>query len=201
MERLLGILKDAPDAIAGDDAPEGPRTIEEIVVDLGWVRRDDGSGGREPGPPEFSLATGVSPRLTTKADRPKDTGSLRYLMNPDQPTTVSRQIEGIPTTEAEIYQVANDLRMRQKIQGKTKVKPPPVKDEVVCEDDAEAVLQNLISVGYIDEQEAKKIKTETSGGKPTGPQRRAHSEDKTPNPPRRQAAAPSLFGTRDRRRP
>jgi hypothetical protein len=205
-EFVLSALRDAPDAIGPDDVASAPQTIDDIVTELGWVPRDESTEARVQVAPDCALVTGISPRLAVKSDRAREpgAGNLRHLMNPDQPTIVSRQIEGIPNTEAQIYQLANELRMRQKLQGKVKVKPQPVKEDAILDDDPETVLHNLVSVGYIDEQQEKKIRIEAGGGgggRPEGTQRRAHSEDKTTNPPRRASGGPTLFAVRDRKRP
>jgi hypothetical protein len=201
-EVVLSALRDAPDATGPDDKPETPQTLDDLVVELGWLHRDETSGEDVPVAPDCALVTGISPRLALKTDRTRDAvvGNLRHLMNPDQPTIVSRQIEGIPNTEAQIYQLANKLRMKQKLQGKTTVKPAPVEEDTVLDDDPETVLRNLVSVGYIDEQQTKKIRAETGTARPAEPQRRAHSEDKTSNPPRRPPGGPVLFAVRERER-
>jgi hypothetical protein len=177
--------------------------LDDIITELGWLRKDEDNEAPIPAAPTGALVTGVSPRIAPKTDKTRDmpAGNLRHLMHPDQPTTVSRQIEGIPQTEGQIYQLANELRMRQKLQGKTKTKAPTAKEEVVLDDDPDAILHNLVSLAYIDEADAKRIRAEKSGGRPSGPQRRAHSEDKTSNPPRRPPGGAPFFGPRDRKRP
>jgi ribonuclease D len=195
---VLAATREVPSPTEPDADDDQPKTMDELVVELGWVCQDQGEV--EPEGAEGSVATGISPRLMSPG-RMSPGANLKHLMNPDQPTSVSRQIEGIPTTEPAIYALANDVRMRQKLQGKTKAKLPSGQDEVPPDDDTETLLHNLVAVGYIDDQEARKIKEKCSAAKPAG-QRRSRSAEKNnqrtmKTPPSGQSSA---FG-RDRRRP
>jgi hypothetical protein len=192
VDLVLPHLQDAPRPADADGAGERPQTLDDVIAELGWVERDPPPRSRSP---ECALATGISPRLAAGAGRGREsgTGNLRHLMNPNQPTIVSRQIDGIPSTEEQIYQLANEVRMRQKLQGKTKAKLGAVKDEGVPEDDPETVLRDLVAIAYIDEHEARRIRLDVAGGRAPGQQRRARSEDTASSPPRRQAGPSSYF--------
>ena len=167
------------------------KTLEETITELGWIPRNEnnGSNNNPPSTPQkakhqidFNLDTTVSPRLVkgfTGASASIAGSYLRHLRDPDQPTSVSLQIEGIPRTEAKIYQLANNVRMMQKLQGKTKAKLTSGKDEQIIEETPDEVLHSLVSIGYIDEDEASKIKEKISAPKPqrTTCSKRARSSD------------------------
>ncbi|OHT03968.1 3'-5' exonuclease family protein [Tritrichomonas foetus] len=178
----------APTPQNKSSATKKTKTLDETIAELGWVQSTDPSQSPKQQPIDFKLDTTVSPRLVKSANGgPTVTGAyLRYLRDPDQPTSVSLQIEGIPKTEAQIYQLANNVRMIQKLQGKTKAKLPSGKDEPINEESPDEVLHNLVSIGYIDDEEAKKIKDKISVPKPqrTG-SKRARSSDSKPQVQRR----------------
>ncbi|OHT04681.1 3'-5' exonuclease family protein [Tritrichomonas foetus] len=168
-----------------------PKTLEETIVELGWVQSMDNQHSPKRRPADFCLETTISPRFIKSASCCQNSpgAALRYLRDPDQPTSVSLQIEGIPRTEARIYQLANNVRMIQKLQGKTKAKLPSGKDEPVAEETPSEVLHDLVSIGYIDDEEAKIIKDKMAVPKPqrTG-QKRARSSDSKPTQPQRRTA-------------
>lgn len=156
-----------------------PKTLDETIIELGWVQNNESSQSPKPTQNEVILETTVSPRLvkSTKGEPNAPSNYLRILRNPDQPTSVSLQIDGIPSSEKKIYQLANNVRMIQKLQGKTKQKLPTGKDEVINEDSPDEVLHNLVSIGYIDDEEEKQIKNSISNNKaPRNPKRARSTE-------------------------
>jgi hypothetical protein len=195
---LIAALRDARPR--GDPADPPPKTLQTIITQLGWLSRDDAEEGDQ-ATADGALVTGISPRLMAKTgDAAAGGGNLKHLMNPDQPTSVSKQIDGIPQTEQAIYLLANDVRMRQKLQGKAKAKLPAGKDDVPPDDDPETLLRNLVSVGYIDDHEARKIRDRNNMARPGG-QRRSRSEDKPNQTQKREGVgAQTHFGAKDRRK-
>ena len=159
-----------------------PKTLDETIMELGWVQNNDTAQSPKQQPIDFRLETTVSPRLVKLGNGGHTTAGayLRYLRDPDQPTSVSLQIDGIPRTEAKIYQLANNVRMIQKLQGKTKAKLPSGKDEPITEETPDEILNKLVNIGYIDNDEAKKIKDRISVPKQqrTGTKRARSSESK-----------------------
>ena len=108
-------------------AHKEPKTLEEIIEELGWVVTDMDSESAGSQSTDCLLEATIPPRFMSKTERVADSqsasgGYLKHLRNPDQPTSVSRQIEGIPRTESRIYALANNVRMMQKINGKPKAK-------------------------------------------------------------------------------
>lgn len=161
-------------------ASKKQKTLDDTITELGWVQNNESSQSPKQTQNDLILETTVSPRLvkSTKGGPTAPTNYLRCLRNPDQPTLVSLQIDGIPRTEKKIYQLANNVRMIQKIQGKTKAKLPSGKDENINNDSPDDVLQNLYSIGYIDEEEKKLIKNRVSDPKPPKG-KRSHSTEST----------------------
>lgn len=173
-----------------------PKTLDETIIELGWVQNNESSQSPKHTPTNLELETTVSPRFVKSANGGPSAPPtcLRCLRDPDQPTSVSLQIDGIPRTEKKIYQLANNVRMIQKLQGKTKAKLPSGKDDLIAEDSPDDVLHNLVSIGYIDEEDSKKIKNRISVPKPQRPSgggKRAKSIES--NPPAQKRAGSQQY--------
>ncbi|KAH0786161.1 3'-5' exonuclease family protein [Histomonas meleagridis] len=153
-----------------------PRTAREVVQKLGWLSEND----TKPKPIQtFSSENAASPQL--RIEPTNSPSSLLNLCDPDQPTSVSLQIPEIPRTEEVIYIIANKVRMIQKIEGKSKAKLMPNKEDtnVSVIDQTDDPLSNLVNTGYISGEEAQQIRLKVNKTKvlrPT-PQKRSRSAD------------------------
>lgn len=179
------IIKTAPPSSRGAsrDAPKA-KTIEDTIIELGWIPNNESSQSPKPARIDIRHETTVSPRLVKTASdnqnsRVKD---LRSLRDPDQPTSVSLQIEGIPKTEEKIYQLANNVRRIQKLEKKAKTKLQSNQDDPSSDIPPEDILSNLVHIGYIDIDEVKLITNKLSEPKQPKPaQTRARSSDSKPS--------------------
>lgn len=153
------------------------KSIDETIIELGWVQNNESSQSPKQTQNDLILETTVSPRLVKSAQGgpASPNNSVRCLRNPDQPTSVSLQIDGIPRTEKKIYNLANNVRMLQKLQGKTKAKLQSGNNEVIVEGQPNNVLDNLRDIGYIDQEEVDLIKNRISDPKPPKGGKRARS--------------------------
>lgn len=137
------------------------KELEDIITELGWLPVNDQTDTPKKQMNFTALDTTVSPRVVKVAsdnESPQTGKSLKHLRDPDQPTPISKQIEGIPKTESQIFALANNVRLLQKINGKTKTKLAPSKEETVPEESSEDILKALVNVvGYISESEAQMI--------------------------------------------
>ena len=161
------------------------KTFDQIIEELGWVPTDMDSESAGSVSTDCLLETTIPQRLVGNseklAENPSASGGyLKHLRNPDQPTSVSRQIEGIPRTEPRIYALANNVRMMQKINGKTKAKLPAGKDDQIPETPPEEVSRRLFHIGYIDADDMKRLSEKTTVPKERTDQRRAQSEQSKP---------------------
>ncbi|EAY21196.1 3'-5' exonuclease family protein [Trichomonas vaginalis G3] len=149
------------------------KTLDEIVAEIGWVPSEENlESPKRPSEVHLALDTTVSPRVAKSAKGKTQTPAgayLRHLRDPDQPTSVSRQIDGIPRTEAQIFALANNVRLLQKINGKTKTKLAAAKEETLPDESPEDVLRALVGMNYIDEADANQIKAKMNAPKPTKP--------------------------------
>ena len=127
-------------------------TIDEIVAELGWFSEPESIPINTQ--TDFQIETTLSPKQIQSSNTPS---SLLNLRDPEQPTSVSLQIPGIPQTEKYIYEFANNLRLIQKIQGKSKTKLVINKEENIQEEAPEKAIARLVRIGYINEKEAQKI--------------------------------------------
>jgi hypothetical protein len=112
--------------------------------------------GRFPAP-TGALVTGISPRVVLRTEKTRDTADDRFPPDRGNPTNGGADLP-VRERTADAPQTA----------GKTKTKPRPVKEDVVLDDDPDAMLHNLVSLAYIDESEAKRIRTKKTGSSPTG---------------------------------
>jgi len=166
-----------------------PRTLEETIAEVGWLPIDDSSVPSKSESEGYYIQTVLSPR-GERNDKRVDPftslgGSLRHLRHPEQPTSVSRQIEGIPKTETYIFSLANNVRLMQKIHGKTKAKLTTSKEDQLPDEPPEEVLKNLVSIGYIEDSDAKQILSKLNTPKPTKVQ------SKKPRPKETKSSVPS----------
>ena len=162
------------------EAPKHEKTLEEALVDLGWIPNTTKPASTPDEPSDFYLETTLSPREETSSE--PSSAYLKHLRDPDQPTSVSKQIEGIPTTESQIFNLANNVRIMQKIYGKTKAKFSAGKEEILSEETPDDVLNNLVSIGYIDNNERKKLRAKFTVPKAPRSNQRRSSEPSRSEP-------------------
>ena len=176
-------------------AHKEPKTLEEIIEELGWVVTDMDSESAGSQSTDCLLEATIPPRFMSKTERVADSqsasgGYLKHLRNPDQPTSVSRQIEGIPRTESRIYALANNVRMMQKINGKPKAKLPAGKDEQIPETPPAEVSRRLLHIGYIDAEDMKRFSEKPAA--PKTEHRRARSAQNSKTHTRRSPTSQAL---------
>lgn len=128
------------------------KSVDEIVTELGWFSEPKTAPIQRQS--NFQIETTLSPKQIQSSNTPS---SLLNLRDPEQPTSVSLQIPGIPQTEKCIYDFANNLRLIQKIKGKNKAKLIINKEENTQEETPEKAISKLVQIGYINETAAQKI--------------------------------------------
>lgn len=184
---ILAAIEKQPPAEAFEQKPQKQKTLQEIITEIGWLPDDGQLDAPKKQEEPILLETTVSPRVAKNAAQKglsTPAGAyLKHLRDPDQPTSVSKQIEGIPKTEAQIFALANNVRLLQKMNGKTKTKLAATKEDVITDESPDDVLRSLLSMGYIDETEVNAIKAKLSAPKPAKPsQKRGRSKDSKPPP-------------------
>ena len=141
-----------------------------MITEIGFLPLDDQFEAPKPIETTSVLETTVSPRYAksvhAKGQLASAESSLRHLRDPDQPTPVSKQINGIHRTEAQIFTLANNVRILQKMNGKTKSKLTSNKEETLPDESPEEILRSLVNIGYIDESDVIAIKSRLNAPKP-----------------------------------
>lgn len=205
---LLGVLK-----CSSKDRPPPLRrhekTIQEIIEELGWIQVTPGASGADMPSVDCLLETPISPRLKAETRTDGDSvsasgGYIKHLRNPDQPTSVSQQIEGIPRTESKIYALANNVRIMQKMQGKTKAKLPAAKDDHIPDTEPEDMLHKLMHIGYIDDHMKKRILEKIQEATKTGSTQTGSRAQSSGSSSKQRSTRPQTSGLRhgpSRRRP
>lgn len=166
------------------------KTLDEIVTEIGWIPSEEQfDAPKRPSEIHLALETTVSPRVAKSAKgktQPPAGAYLRHLRDPDQPTSVSKQIDGIPRTEAQIFALANNVRLLQKINGKTKTKLASTKEDALPDESPDDVLRSLVGMTYIDEADAAQIIQKINAPKPVKPTAKNYRPKNSKTPPGQQ---------------
>jgi hypothetical protein len=158
---------------------ESPKTKEQLMQELGWIVEPPQPAERL-GPLDGPAETTISPRFVKT---PEPRSHLKYLRNPEQPTAISAQIDGIPKTEADIHTLANELRIQQRMQGRTKTKLAAPAEGPQVDEWSGDILEQLTEINYLDDDDARRIKGKFAPSVSKPPQtRRTKSAERAKRP-------------------